>query len=595
MAIKHGVHDTDTHYIVDPISRAAKNDGLKKVSIVRDDHHSEVCTFELPRYVEGHDMAKCNRVEVHYINTHSQTKETSTGIYVAADFGICETDPEKVTFSWLISCAATKYPGQLAFALHFACVDPYTDEIQYWWSTALNTSISVLETINNSGTSGGEGGEGSEGGESEEGGENTNLQGKTVTPTKEIQVVRPDGEFSGLSKVIVEPIPDEYVAPSGSLFVDANGDYEIRDYANITVNVPPNLHQKTIKMNGFYTPDAGYDGLSGVLVNIADSPAILQEKTVYPSTSDQSVVPDSDFDGLSKVTVEGMRLQSVTVTKNGEVIPDHGFDGLASVTINVDNKLQDKTEECTENGEYDITADSGYEGLRSVKVKVEVEETGKLQEKVITSNGEYEPDKDYKGFSLVTVKVPQTIYTGVETAGGEYPVYGGVSNPLVVSNYSSVAYAAKEYTSGVLYSGLKLGLVANSATSTVTADREYTVDVKAVTGSSAGKYLVYFYENGTQITNVYVDDVSQIGYKIKWVETFSPGTYEGFPYGGAKCNIQHCYISRSTGEMTGGYTERFVGFKSEAEYKAALNLTVEPQGLVQINEVLIDYDEETEA
>jgi len=63
---------------------------------------------------------------------------------------------------------------------------------------------------------------------------------------------------------------------------------------------------------------------------------LLQDKTVTPSTSQQTVTPDSDFYGLHEVTVEAAPLQSKTVEYDGgtvEVTPDSGFLGMSSVTI----------------------------------------------------------------------------------------------------------------------------------------------------------------------------------------------------------------------------------------------------------------------
>lgn len=402
----HPVHDTDKSFTIDPITRAIKNDTLKKLSLVIDDHNSEVFTFELPRHIEGHDMAGCNKVEIHYVNTHSTTKEKSADRYKVTDYRVSEEDPEKVVFSWTISKKATTYPGPLAFAIHFACMDEITEEVRYWWSTATNNTITVLDCINLTE-------------EIEE--ENKDLQEKTATPTKDIQVVRPDGDYRGLSRVLVEPIPDEYIIPTGTLFVDANGEYSVLEFDKVLVSVHPTLQEKELTANGTHTPDSGYEGFSKVTVNVADVPAVLQEKTVYPSTSEQTVEPDRGFDGLSKVTVGEMKLQSKSADQNGEIIADDGYHGLQKVTVRVNPTLQDKSLDITENGDTEVIADSGYYGLGRVSVHVNVETAPpKLQEKTATENGEVTPDEGYDGLSKVKVNVVKLLMEKTITENGTY-------------------------------------------------------------------------------------------------------------------------------------------------------------------------------
>jgi hypothetical protein len=60
-------------------------------------------------------------------------------------------------------------------------------------------------------------------------------QEKATTPTKEQQVLVPDDGFTGLSKVTIEPIPDEYIVPTGAIDIDKVGTYDVTDYVEANV------------------------------------------------------------------------------------------------------------------------------------------------------------------------------------------------------------------------------------------------------------------------------------------------------------------------------------------------------------------------
>lgn len=133
------------------------------------------------------------------------------------------------------------------------------------------------------------------------------LQEKAVTPTKAAQSVTPDTGFDGLSQVNVGAIPDEYIVPSGTVQITENGEHDVREAQSVNVNV-------------------------------AAPEITLQEKTVTPTTSAQTVEADSGYDGLSAVTVKKIPSDYViptgekSITANGT----HDVAGFASVNVAVD-------------------------------------------------------------------------------------------------------------------------------------------------------------------------------------------------------------------------------------------------------------------
>lgn len=147
MEHSHNVYDSDTRFSINSITRQIKNEASRKTALMQNDHNSERFTFELSRYIEGHDMSICNQVEVHYLNSSSADKATfNKGLYTVDDLQVSPDDEEKVICSWLISRNATQLVGKLSFRLRFKCVEDGV--IAYAWHTAINTDISVSDGIN---------------------------------------------------------------------------------------------------------------------------------------------------------------------------------------------------------------------------------------------------------------------------------------------------------------------------------------------------------------------------------------------------------------------------------------------------------------
>ena len=141
------VQDTETHFIIDPLTRSITNSSSANNTIVQYDHNSERFTFDIPRYVDGHDMSESNEVRVHYLNSASTGLTKTPGVYICNDLKISDEDENLVTFSWLLSSATTQYIGSLYFSIQFVCFDG--EILDYAWNTGIYKDIIIIESINN--------------------------------------------------------------------------------------------------------------------------------------------------------------------------------------------------------------------------------------------------------------------------------------------------------------------------------------------------------------------------------------------------------------------------------------------------------------
>lgn len=149
MAHSHQVVDDDKRFIIDSATRTISNPATNKLILIQHDHNSEIFTFELDKVIEGHDMTKCNCVQVHYINYAEKFREKNAGVYEITDVKTNEFNKDKIIFTWLISDYATRYAGSLQFLIKFACLDA-DDITTYSWHTDIYKDVTISTGIENS-------------------------------------------------------------------------------------------------------------------------------------------------------------------------------------------------------------------------------------------------------------------------------------------------------------------------------------------------------------------------------------------------------------------------------------------------------------
>lgn len=95
----------------------------------------------------------------------------------------------------------------------------------------------------------------------------------------------------------------------------------------------------------------------------------LQSKTISPTSSSQTVTPDSGYNGLSSVTVNPVNSTTLNVSANGTYTATNGnFYSTVNVAIE-DSKVNLQSKTATpSNVPVSVVPDTGYHGLSSVTV-----------------------------------------------------------------------------------------------------------------------------------------------------------------------------------------------------------------------------------
>lgn len=274
-------------------------------------------------------------------------------------------------------------------------------------------------------------------------GSTPSLQQKTATPASSSQTITPDTGYDGLSSVTVEAIPSTYVIPTGTKSITANGVQSVSGYANVDVDVEP----------------------------------ALQSKSTTPTTSSQTITPDTNYDGLSSVTVNPIPSSYIipsgtkTITTNGT----HDVSSYASATVNVPTggdapELQSKEVSFTPSEtaqSQTVSPDSGYDGLSEVSVSV-----GAISSTYVGSGISRRSSTDLT-VSGATVTAPAGYYSA---EASKTVASGTAGTPTAtkgtVSNHSVSVTPSVTNTTGYITGGTKTGTaVTVSASELVSGNR----------------------------------------------------------------------------------------------------------------------------
>lgn len=145
--------DDDNRFVIDGETRQLTNVSGTKPSLMQFDHNSELLTFAMSRYIEGHDMSTCDRVEIHFTNTGGGTsvskRAVTSDIVEIKDLAIDPEDENSMIFSWLIGQHATQHAGTIVFQVKFVCYkDENTNTPAFIWHTNKYSFIDVLPGLN---------------------------------------------------------------------------------------------------------------------------------------------------------------------------------------------------------------------------------------------------------------------------------------------------------------------------------------------------------------------------------------------------------------------------------------------------------------
>lgn len=164
---------------------------------------------------------------------------------------------------------------------------------------------------------------------------------KTATPTKETQTVSPDsGKL--LSGVTVNPIPAEYIIPSGTKDITTNGTTDVTSFASVNVNVPSqDLSDATATAGKILLGATAYTGAGKITGTIPTYDGSLRPDSVMPIKGDLITIESKQYRVLkiTKTVAEVLAMYNSTTSQafdtsgNSNVYANSSLDVYLSQTF----------------------------------------------------------------------------------------------------------------------------------------------------------------------------------------------------------------------------------------------------------------------
>ena len=153
------------------------------------------------------------------------------------------------------------------------------------------------------------------------------------------------------------------------------GNIDVNDYSlqKMKVEDGGEVETETKTVKSTTTSQTIYPTSGKYISQVTVEPIVLEEVSVTPSTSSQTITPSQNKDGINQVNVSAIETEQKTVksTTTSQTITPTSGKYIDEITVNPIS-TQNKSVTITENTTTTIQADSGYDGLGTVEVMTNV-------------------------------------------------------------------------------------------------------------------------------------------------------------------------------------------------------------------------------